>query len=114
MASAVDAQVLRRHFITIPSNSNTCALVMFIGNYAIIEFTDVGALYVYMKGSRLYNLTIGQTAKVENVGDLKVSSLVNLVDDEGYFSTLRDEGRMVHIGHWDSRMTRWLNNKIGK
>ena len=67
-----------------------------------------------MKGSRLYNLTIGQTAKVENVGDLKVSSLVNLVDDEGYFSTLRDEGRMVHIGHWDSRMTRWLNNKIGK
>ena len=114
MASAVDAQVLRRHFITIPSNSNTCALVMFIGNYAIIEFTDVGALYVYMKGSRLYNLTVGQTAKVENVGDLKVSSLVNLVDDEGYLSTLRDEGRMVHIGHWDSRMTRWLNNKIGK
>lgn len=114
IASAVDPKVLRRHFITIPSNSNTCALVMFMGDYAIIEFTDVGALYVYRKGSQLYDLIMGQGGKVENVGDLKISSLSNLVDEDGYYSSLSDEGRMVHIGHWDKRMTRWLNNKIGK
>lgn len=114
MVSEVDAKVLRRHFVTISSNSNTCALVMFMGDYAIIEFTDVGALYVYMKDSQLYNLTVGQTSKIENVGDLKVSSLINLVDDEGYHTILRDEGRMVHIGRWGKRMNKWLNNKIGK
>jgi hypothetical protein len=38
--------------------------------------------------------------------------LDNLVDVDGYYTDYNDEGRMVHIGHWSTRMKNWLNAKI--
>jgi hypothetical protein len=111
MGNEVSRHVLVRHFVTIASRSNTCALVMYIGEYVIIEFTDVGALYVYKKDSSKYNLIFGKGVKVESTDDLKLPYLANLVDTDTYYTHYNDEGRMVHIGHWATRMKNWLNAK---
>ena len=112
MVSEVGRQVIMRHFVTVPSRSNTCALVMFLGDYVIIEFTDVGALYVYNKDSSNYNKVFGHKGRIESTDDLKLPYLDNLVEVDGYYTEYNDEGRMVHIGHWSTRMKNWLNAKI--
>lgn len=112
MGYEVSKQVLMRHFVTVPSRSNTCALVMYLGEYVIIEFTDVGALYVYHKDSQNYNKVFGKGARIESTDDLKLPYLANLVDTDTYYTHYSDEGRMVHIGHWATRMKNWLNAKI--
>lgn len=112
MASEVSRNVLGRHFVTIPSKANTCALVMYMGDYAIIEFTDVGALYVYRKDSDSYGKVFGRGTHIESMDDLKLSYLSNLVDTDSYYASYSEEGRMVHIGHWDTRMSNWLKAKI--
>lgn len=110
MSCAVDAAVLRRHYITLQSRSNTSALVMYFGQYAIIEFSDVGALYVYKQDSSLYKSVFN--SHIEKVDDLKISSLGTLVDEQQYRTYYQEEGRMVHIGHWERRMESWLRRTI--
>ena len=48
------AQTVNRHFRTVDSNVDNCALAMFMGDYVVVEFTQTGALYAYKVGSSYY------------------------------------------------------------
>lgn len=111
MENHVSKPVLKRHFQTVTSKYSTCALVMYMGDYAIIEFTDVGALYAYKLNGANYKATIGKS-HIDAMDDLKIPTLLSLVSEEGYRTTYEDEGRLVHIGHWQRRMDKWLKAHI--
>ena len=108
----LEERVLNRYYRVVNSRQDNCALVLYAGEYAIIEFSGSGALYVYKKGSELYKLTLGR--KIERLDDLKLGYLGNLVDNDYGQMYMSDEGRMVHIGNWQYRLDRWIRNKIQK
>ncbi len=94
-----------------------CALALYINNYVIIEFSDVGAIHVYDlndKDSGYYS-TINQEkikllerGSLHAVGDLSETTLPNLVEDNWYYSNI---GRLAHRGHWEGRLQKWFHQK---
>lgn len=109
LRNVIGEDLLVNHFNTLTGNNETCALVMQAESYVIIEFTDVGALYVYQKGSRQYEQIF--STEIRRISDLKISTLPNLV--EYYYSYFfNDEGRMIHTGHWQQRLERWIEIKL--
>ena len=102
--------LLTNHFKTLTNNNDTCALVMETGDYVIIEFTDVGALYVYQTGSRLYELIF--SSEIRKVDDLKISTLPALIGSDYYSYSFNDEGRMIHTGYWQQRLGMWIERKL--
>lgn len=109
MKSRIDEELLSSHFKTLSAASDTCALVMSAESYILIEFTDVGALYVYQKGSQLYGSIF--SSNIKKIDDLKTPELPSLIDTECYLS-YNDEGRMIHSGYWQERLDRWIYRKL--
>lgn len=104
------AQSVNKHFRTVDSSSNNCALAMYIGDYVIIEFTQVGALYAYKVGSNKYREAFRNIHSLSKVDDLKASGMLMLYDlDYRYFAS---EGKMNHQGSWRFRMETWMNRHI--
>ena len=54
LLGCLPSQSVIRHFQTVDSTVDNCALAMYIGEYVIIEFTQVGALYAYRVGGEYY------------------------------------------------------------
>lgn len=106
----IDSDILDRHFFVVNSRNDNCALVLYIGDYAIIEFSEIGALYVYRKNSKFFDQTLGR--KVEKLDDLKIAYLNNLVYSDYGQLDMQDQGRMIHSGNWQYRLDRWLHKKI--
>lgn len=90
-------------------NRNTCAILMRMGQYNFIEFSDQGALYVYKNGEFINRIL---TSNINKIDDLKDASLNNLVSREYNYYYYEDEGRMVHIGNWTTRLDNWIYEKI--
>ena len=109
LGGKVELNILNKHYSTTTSNQDTCALVMVINDYAIIEFTDVGALYVYKNTSYMYKSIMADRCKVDKMDDLKIPLMGKLVDDVAGNTYYYPEGKMVHIGNWERRMGNWLN-----
>lgn len=108
MANYVEPAILLRHYNSITSTSMTCALVMDFGTHVIIEFSDVGALYAYKKDGDYFNRIFGKKTSFDNVSEMKIPEIPQLVDENSYYPTIQEEGRMVHSGYWTGRMERWL------
>lgn len=104
-------QNVNRHFRTVDSSMDNCALAMYIGEYVIIEFTQVGALYAYKKGGNNYRQAFRYANSLSKVDDLKISGMPMLYDLE--YSRFASEGKMDHRGiGWESRMERWMAHSI--
>lgn len=103
-----------RHFIeTQSSKSQTSALVFFIRNKMIVEFSDVGSVYVYNKTHHQVKLVTTFRSQLYSTNDLKVPSIGLLVEDTGYgFFQWREEGRLTHRGSWQHRMSNWMQRII--
>ncbi len=103
-----------RHFIeTQSSKSQTSALVFFIRNKMIVEFSDVGSVYVYNKTHHQVKLVTTFKSQLYSTNDLKVPSIGLLVEDTGYgFLQWREEGRLTHRGSWQHRMSNWMQRII--
>lgn len=109
--NSLPSQNVNRHFRTVDSSMNNCALAMYIGEYVIIEFTQVGALYAYKKGGNNYRQAFRYANSLSKVDDLKISGMPMLYDLE-YFR-FASEGKMDHRGiGWESRMERWMAHSI--
>ena len=105
--------IFLRHFIETDSySSQTSALVLFIRNKMIVEFSDTGALYVYNHDHRQVKLVTGRKG-ISNTADLKITSMNSLItiSDWGY-TTNYEEGRMTHQGHWQSRLNGWMREMV--
>ncbi|MDD6545470.1 MAG: EH signature domain-containing protein [Pseudomonadota bacterium] len=99
-------------FIRTRSGSkDTAALVMHIRDKVFIEFSDLGALYVYDYAGRwAYSLRKAEQYRyVDAIDDLKNPSLPSIVETSSpYSATFRDEGKLYHIGYWESRLENWM------
>lgn len=109
MGGKVEFNILNKHYSTTTNNQDTCALVMVIKEYAIIEFTDVGALYVYKNTNNMYKSIMEDRCRVDKMDDLKIPEIGKLVDDTAGYFHYYPEGKMVHRGNWERRMENWLN-----
>lgn len=88
------------------SYAKHAALLLRIGNFFIIEFSDVGAIYIYKKGS-IYarNIEIGNITYLK---ELKRPNLdyLNALN----YMMMKEEGRVLHNSGWEKRMDGWLDN----
>lgn len=107
----VNGVILSQHFYSVSTNTTNCALVMYMGDYVLIEFTETGALYAYRVNSKEYNDVFG-SGRINKLEDLKLPYMHNLIGIDGYYNYNHDDGRMIHTGYWQSRLNDWINRKI--
>lgn len=106
--------IFSRHYIETDSlTSQTSALVLFIKNKMIVEFSDTGALYVYDKDHDKAKLVTKRKRQISSTADLKIPSMSNLitVNDWGHI-THYEEGRMTHQGYWQDRLNSWMRSVV--
>ena len=103
-----------RHFIETNSySSQTSALVLFIKNKMIVEFSDTGALYVYNQTHAKVKTVTNARYGITSTNDLKIPSMNGLIEQNawgGYY--YYEEGRMAHRGYWQQRLTGWMNQMV--
>lgn len=112
MIGKIDSDLLDSHFIITSKNQDTCALVMAIRDFAIVEFTDVGALYVYQRTNDKYKKIMGNKCEIDKMDDLKMPYMRNLIENASGYLYFYEEGRMVHIGNWEYRLESWFNKIV--
>ena len=99
-----------RHFIETNSySSQTSALALFIKNKMIIEFSDIGALYVYDQTNSMVKTVTGARYGIASTNDLKKPSTNLLIEPNswgGYY--YHEEGRITHRGAWQDRLSGWM------
>ena len=104
-----------KHFIETKSySSQTSALVLFIKNKMIVEFSDKGALYVYNQNHNQVKLVTTQRKfNLNSTDDLKITSMQALIESDywgGY--DYNEQGRMPHQGYWQSRLSQWMQQIV--
>ncbi len=114
LTGCVDNNMLAKHFTITVNNQDTCAMVMIVKDFAIIEFTDVGALYVYKSDNPMYNAIVENRYRVDKMDDLKNPQIGRLVDSAGDRHVYAREGRMDHRGNWELRLNNWFNRVVLK
>lgn len=92
--------------------ATTSALVLFIKDKMLVEFSDTGALYVYDQGHSMVSF-VTKRKRISNTADLKITTMMNLIEtnDWGY-STYHEKGRMTHQGRWQTRLSGWLEEMV--
>ena len=96
-------------------NQSTCAIIIYAGGYVFVEFTDVGALYIYKKNSFKLNLN-----SLSSTDDLKIWSTdkyackTNGSDSYTNYYLTNNEGRITHQGNWESRVNLWMREHYDK
>ena len=100
-------------FISINSTySETAALVMRIGNKVFIEFSDLGALYIYNDTSRMVAFLRAGQRHIRGISDLKDTYLPTISETSCSYYTGEEhfppEGRLVHGGSWEDRLNYWM------
>lgn len=109
----IDFQTLNRCFVeTNSSISRTSALILVFRGKAIVEFSDVGSVYAYDVTNRVIAPVLKGKRQIEKTDELKETSLPILVENQGYYSWLQEQGRLTHRGEWESRLRLWLNEKV--
>lgn len=103
-------QSVVRHFTTVESSVDNCALAMYLGDYVIIEFTQVGALYAYRVNGTNYRQAFRHANSLSKIDDLKIPAISLLYDLD--LSRFAKEGKMDHRGSWAWRMNRWIDHQV--
>lgn len=107
--------MLLPHYIETNSYSlQTSALVLFIKDKMIVEFSDKGALYVYNHNHNMVKTVTNRQGCVSSINDLKIPTMDNIVERDywGNYNVFNEEGKMHHRGDWQTRLTNWLNEKV--
>lgn len=104
-----------RHFIETNSySSQTSALVLFIKNKMLVEFSDTGALYVYNQTHPMVKTVTNALHRIASTNDLKMPSMDGIVEKDfwGDYAIYNEEGKLHHRGNWQSRLSAWINNIV--
>ena len=108
--------IIGSYFITTNSRAlQTAALVLYIKDKVFVEFSDVGALYIYNQNNvKIRYLNNRSKRYIDSINDLKQPKMSSIVDYFDYtMNKYNDEGKMVHSGYWKERLTAWIKNKMG-
>ena len=96
-------------FIQLGSSSNNAGILMEMGEYQLIEFTDLGALYCYRKDMN----RLPEHPWV--LADLKHTSMDMACrkDSRAYYAySVIPEGKIYHQGDWIGRADYWIKQFI--
>ena len=111
--SKIGSMFLRHYIETNSYSSQTSALVLFIKNKMIVEFSDTGALYVYNQTHQKVKTVTNARYGISSTNDLKIPSMNVLIEANtwgGYY--YYEEGRMTHQGYWQQRLDGWINQMV--
>lgn len=111
--SKIGSMFLRHYIETNSYSSQTSALVLFIKNKMIVEFSDTGALYVYNQTHQKVKTVTNARYGISSTNDLKIPSMNVLIEANtwgGYY--YHEEGRMTHQGYWQQRLDGWINQMV--
>lgn len=109
----IDIQTLNKCFIETNSNlSRTSALILVFRRKAVIEFSDVGSVYAYNVTNSVISAVLKSRKRIEKTDELKDTSLPILVESQGYYPWLQEEGRLTHRGEWEARLRTWMKEKV--
>lgn len=100
-----------RFFVETSSEvAQTSALILCIKDKVFVEFSDTGALHIYKHGrSQLKSIQQGRKY-IDKVEDLKTKDIPLLVETNGGYYYLNEEGRLHHRGEWEGRLRRWMEH----
>ena len=104
-----------RHFIETNSySSQTSALILFIKNKMMVEFSDTGALYAYNQTHPMVKTVTNTRYGIASTNDLKIPSMDGLVERNcwGDYCVYNEEGKLHHRGDWQGRLSSWINAKL--
>lgn len=102
--------IIETRYVTVQSNRDVSAFILYIGNYMIIEFSNDGfACCAYKLDSR--NMPKLST-RLNSVEDLRNSSLPPAVESDSKYYYYNEEGRLFHKGEWEIRFDKWLTNIV--
>lgn len=112
--SKIGSMFLRHYIETNSYSSQTSALVLFIKNKMIVEFSDTGALYVYNQTHPMVKTVTTPQYGIASTNDLKTPSMDGIVEKNywGNYSIYKEQGKLHHRGNWQIRLTAWMNNII--
>lgn len=113
--SKIESMFLRHFIETNSYSSQTSALVLFVKNKMMVEFSDTGALYVYNQTHPMVKTVINAPRNgIASTNDLKMPTMDNLVEKDywGNYSVYNEQGRMSHAGYWQQRLKGWLNQML--
>lgn len=81
---------------------NKSALIMTVGNFYFVEFSDVGCLYIYRRNSP-YGLTIASNRffYFDEIKRMKVETIQS-------FYVEKQEGKITHNTGWDNTLEKWM------
>lgn len=97
------AQYVDSRFKTILGSDDISAIVIYINDYMLIEFSDIGgAFYAYKEDGEYTPSLDGHMDKTAELKNTKIGSIT--LDNWG----TKKEGRMTHQGDWQERFNRWL------
>ena len=95
----------RYKVVRLQSNS-TCAIVMYINDHVFVEFSDMGALYIYLKDTFRQTISVN---RLDSINDLKTTNMPLAIGVSGEtFTRIRKEGRLTHSGNWVRKLQHWM------
>ncbi|MCD8385571.1 MAG: EH signature domain-containing protein [Bacteroidales bacterium] len=104
--------LLSRIFIETSSTTlSTAALILYIRNKVIVEFSDVGCVYVYRPNDPIV-APLKNRKSIESLSGLKNLDLGNLVSTDYYGKRLQETGYLRHAQNWQERLRYWINKKL--
>ena len=96
---AKSSNVIRERLNYYTNSDRTCGIVMNIGGYEIVEFTDTGALYCYPLSSNRIKRRIDNSKKLKH-------PKMDLAINADYWTAR--EGKIMHSGSWEDRVDFWI------
>lgn len=78
------------------------ALILTVGNYYMVEFSDVGSIYLYQMSSNLGRII--QNLSISNFGELKRPRIETIQS----FSLYHAEGKLPHERGWETTFNKWM------
>ena len=105
--------ILKTHFINTNSTKiQTAALIMFVKDKVFVEFSDLGALYVYKQEDSIIKFIKRGIKYISKIDDLKRPSMDPLIYSSYGYLDFEEEGRMPHYDNWQFRLSKWMTSKI--
>ena len=102
-------QFVDSRFQVTRSKQQTSAIIIYSKGFVFVEFSDVGALYIYLKDNFKSRVNLNN---LQSIDDLKLWSRYkyackNSTEKAGHV-TLNKEGRILHQGDWESKIDVWM------
>ena len=94
------------------ASQQTCALVMYIKDFVFVEFSDVGALYIYTKQAFETKINLNNIGSMNDLKKISPTKYACKNSSRYGYVELNNEGRITHQGDWEPRVNIWMRRYL--